>query len=399
MINVNRRILIEVIILCLAFVSFASGEERGIGTAASCEKKMVTTEIAYKSEYIIDPNRYLDSGKVIIQAGKCGTKTSEYVITYEDGVETGRYDSGEQIVAPVNEIISVPSKNHVVEIKEETVTEAIGFKTETTYDPNRMKGKPEIVAQEGKNGVKTLVYTVTYTDGVETGRILKDEFITAQPVNQIISVATGDFTETYETETVDIPFITIYEDSPNWFVGEEKVSTEGQNGQKEITYLTRKDMNGNEISRTISNEKILRKVVNRVVCRGTFVSVVTYEVVYVPDLPECDASKRNNDLDEQCTEWAMNMAVNNEVKHSHLGFGESVGGWGSIDQVVYGRNYSVISTQNRQLYTGNVSLGSHGGECLANADKWGAGCVIRYETQPDGTTSAVYYACARSDWN
>ena len=206
-----------------------------------------------------------------------------------------------------------------------------------------------------------------------------------------------DYIVTYETVSVDIPFETVYEDAPNWYADEEKVLTEGRKGLKEITYAVTKDLNGNEISRTVSSEKIIQSPVNQVVCKGTFVPVITYAYVSVPDLPECDPDRRDAELDSACAQWAMKMAKDNRVYHSDLGFGESVGGWGSIDSMVYGRDYTVISTHDGQTYHYTVSLGSHGGEALAIGSKWGAGCVKRDETQPDGSTVAVFYACARSE--
>ena len=50
-----------------------------------------------------------------------------------------------------------------------------------------------------------------------------------------------------------------------------------------------------------------------------------------------------------------------------------------------------------QVYSGNTSLGSHGGEGLSNGHRWGAGCVARTTTLPGGGTNTVYYACARSE--
>jgi hypothetical protein len=40
------------------------------------------------------------------------------------------------------------------------------------------------------NGVKTLVYEVTLTDGVETSRSLLDEEVTTPPVDQVTSIGT-----------------------------------------------------------------------------------------------------------------------------------------------------------------------------------------------------------------
>ena len=210
-------------------------------------------------------------------------------------------------------------------------------------------------------------------------------------------VPAGEITISYETVTVTIPYSSEYVDAPNWPEGEEMVVTAGQNGEKEVVYQIKKDKNGNEISRAVYSETITKDAVSEVVYRGTFIPVVTYTYVAVPDLPECDPDRRDAALDEACAEWAMSMAIDNNVFHSGLGHGESVGAWGSIEGVVYGRDYTVISTQNGQTYSGNVSLGSHGGGLLSTGRIWGAGCVIRSETQPDGSVADVYFACARSE--
>ena len=361
---------------------------------------VTTTEtIAYDIEYQNDSTRYPEDGNKVLQKGVNGSKEVVYLVSYNSsGKVVSKTVKSEKITKnPVKEIVSVPSKGHKTETKEETKTEGVPFETEKRNDPNRLKGQPDQVIQEGKYGVKTYVYTVTYVDGKETGRTLKSESITTQPVTRIISVATGENTVTYETVTVDIPFETVYQDAPNWYEDEEEVMTEGQNGQKEVTYAVTKDLNGNEISRTVSSEKVIKNVVNKVICKGTFVPVITYSYVSVPDLPECDPDRRDAELDSACASWAMKMAKANRVFHSDLGYGESVGGWGSIESMVYGRNYTVISTHDGQTYNYTVTLGSHGGELLALGERWGAGCAKRKETQPDGSTITIFFACARSD--
>ena len=42
----------------------------------------------------------------------------------------------------------------------------------------------------GKKGVRTIVYTVTYTDGVETGRVEKSNTITTPAVDEVVEVGT-----------------------------------------------------------------------------------------------------------------------------------------------------------------------------------------------------------------
>ncbi len=205
-----------------------------------------------------------------------------------------------------------------------------------------------------------------------------------------------EYTYTYTSETVTIPYETVYIDSPYMPKGELSEPVGGVDGQKEVTYEIKKDKAGNEVSRTVSSEKIIKAVVNKEIYRGTFVPEVTYTVVDLPDLPGLDSGKRTAEEDQACVDWAMQMAQENEVHHSGEGVGESVGGWGSVDEVVNGRDYTYISTDG-QTYTWHPSLSSHGGEALQSGDFWGAGCVARTETNPDGTTSTVYYAVARSE--
>ena len=217
--------------------------------------------------------------------------------------------------------------------------------------------------------------------------------------NKPAATATEEFTYSYVTEKQDIPYQTVYIDAPNWPKGETAVTQEGQNGQKEITYQIKKDKNGKEVSRTVSSEKVIKQVKNKEIYRGTFVSEVTYSVVDLQGFSGLDSDKRTSDMDAACTDWAMEMAKNDKVEHSDHDWGESVGAWGSADQVINGRDYTVISTQDGQTHSGNVSLESHGGEMLQDGDKWGAGCVVRSETQPDGSVVETYYAVARSDYD
>jgi resuscitation-promoting factor RpfB len=73
----------------------------------------------------------------------------------------------------------------------ETATEAIPFTKTTVYDASRKKGT-SVVTTAGVNGVKTLTYEVTYTDGVETGRTKTGEAITTAPVNEVTSIGTRE---------------------------------------------------------------------------------------------------------------------------------------------------------------------------------------------------------------
>lgn len=73
--------------------------------------------------------------------------------------------------------------------KEVTETSVIPFTTQTKDDPSLPQGQTS-VAQQGVNGQKTTIYEVTYFDGKETGRTVKSDTVTTQPVTQIVNNGT-----------------------------------------------------------------------------------------------------------------------------------------------------------------------------------------------------------------
>lgn len=76
-----------------------------------------------------------------------------------------------------------------IETKETAERQAIAFGEQVQNDNSLPKGQSRVI-QEGKPGEKTVVYTVTYVDGAETGRIVKSENITAQPVAKMVAIGT-----------------------------------------------------------------------------------------------------------------------------------------------------------------------------------------------------------------
>lgn len=78
--------------------------------------------------------------------------------------------------------------NPVITTQEETVTQEIAFTTEEVNDDTLNQGE-RVVTQQGVNGSTTTVYTVTYTDGVETNRVVKS-VTTVDPVKEVVHVGT-----------------------------------------------------------------------------------------------------------------------------------------------------------------------------------------------------------------
>ena len=115
------------------------------------------------------------------------------IFWYTDGVETGRVEKSNTITTPVvDEIVEVGTKKvvaPVVTTKEETKTEEVAFQTKEVTNSELPEGT-RVVKASGKKGVRTIVYTVTYTDGVETGRVEKSNTITTPAVDEIVEVGT-----------------------------------------------------------------------------------------------------------------------------------------------------------------------------------------------------------------
>lgn len=69
------------------------------------------------------------------------------------------------------------------------VTEAVPFERTTQDDPGRDVGSSAVI-QNGADGTRTLTYTVSYVDGVESARVVTADEITIAPTPEITAVGT-----------------------------------------------------------------------------------------------------------------------------------------------------------------------------------------------------------------
>ncbi|HHB0784775.1 TPA: ZmpA/ZmpB/ZmpC family metallo-endopeptidase-related protein, partial [Enterococcus faecium] len=154
--------------------------------------------------------------------------------------------------------------------KEETVTEAIPYTTQTVENPNLEEGVTR-VQTAGKNGVRSITYKVTYdASGKEVSRVEVSNTITTAPVTQVIEKGTKAKTTTTEKEEVEtIPYETETIDDPNLPVGTTKVQTEGQNGSQTITYQIITDSAGHQLEKKEIHRKVTKQPVKKVILRGT----------------------------------------------------------------------------------------------------------------------------------
>ncbi|WP_155962569.1 G5 domain-containing protein [Streptococcus ruminantium] len=264
------------------------GTKKPVVPVVTTEEVSETKPVPFETIRENDPN--LEAGKeVVATEGKNGVRTIVYTVTKKDGTETGRVVKSDTITTPaINKVIKVGTKKPVVPVvttEEISETKSVPFETIHENDPNLEAGK-EVVATEGKEGVRTIVYTVTKTDGVETSRVVKSDTITTPAVNKVIKVGTKTTTSPVVTteevsETKSVPFETIRENDSNLEAGKEVVTTEGKEGVRTIVYTVTKT-DGVETSRVVKSDSVTTPAVNKVIKVGTKTTtspVVTTEEV------------------------------------------------------------------------------------------------------------------------
>lgn len=110
-----------------------------------------------------------------------------------DATPNGTPDSGDTVPAsPTPADTASPSgaaSTPVVRVTTETERAAVRYTERTVKDATLAEGK-RVVRTKGVNGVRTLTYQVTTTNGVRTARKLVTSTVTKQPVTQVVAVGT-----------------------------------------------------------------------------------------------------------------------------------------------------------------------------------------------------------------
>ena len=241
-------------------------------------KAVVTTKEVTKTEEVVFQTREVENALLaegvrrVKTAGQKGVRTIVETVTYTDGVETGREVKSNTITTPaVDEVVEIGTKKAaVVTTKEETKTEEVAFQTKEVTNPNLPEGSRQVKAV-GKKGVRTIVYTVTYTDGVETGRVEKSNTITTPAVDEVVEIGTKKaavVTTKEETKTEEVAFQTKEVTNPNLPEGSRQVKAVGKKGVRTIVYtVTYTD--GVETGRVEKSNTITTPAVDEVVEVGT----------------------------------------------------------------------------------------------------------------------------------
>ncbi|ATF65896.1 cell surface protein [Streptococcus gordonii] len=238
-----------------------------------------TEEVDFQVKEV--PNPALPEGvRNVTTPGKKGVRTIVETVTYTDGKETGRVVKSNEITTPaVDEVVEVGTKKApVVTTKEETKTEEVDFQVKEVPNPALPEGVRNVTTP-GKKGVRTIVETVTYTDGKETGRVVKSNEITTPAVDEVVEVGTKKGVVTTTEEVVEKEVIkhgSSTVQNPALPKGTRNVKVQGVDGEKEVTYTVTK-ADGQEVSKVKKSETVTKPAVDEVIEEGTGPVITTKE--------------------------------------------------------------------------------------------------------------------------
>ena len=251
--------------------------EEGTGAVITTKEETKTEEVDFQVKEV--PNPALPEGvRNVTTPGKKGVRTIVETVTYTDGKETGRVVKSNTITTPaVDEVVEVGTKKApVITTKEETKTEEVDFQVKEVPNPALPEGVRNVTTP-GKKGVRTIVETVTYTDGKETGRVVKSNEITTPAVDEVVEVGTKKapvITTKEETKTEEVDFQVKEVPNPALPEGVRNVTTPGKKGVRTIVEtVTYTD--GKETGRVVKSNEITTPAVDEVVEVGTKKGVVT----------------------------------------------------------------------------------------------------------------------------
>ena len=204
--------------------------------------------------------------------GVDGEKEVTYTVTKADGVQVSKVKKSETVTKPAVDEVIEEGTGPVITTKEETKTEEVDFQVKEVPNPALPEGVRNVTTP-GKKGVRTIVETVTYTDGVETGRQEKSNTITTPAVDEVVEVGTKKATApvvTTEnvTETQVIYHGTITLSNPDLPKGTKRIKIAGVDGEKTVVYTITKT-NGVETNRVVRDEQITKIPITQVVEIGT----------------------------------------------------------------------------------------------------------------------------------
>ena len=285
--------------------------------------KMNVSILINKLSYLTDEDKKLYKEKISAQkpgVGFAGGAELEYRIGFftKDAI----LNHSESILESIKEFDAYKeavAKNEELRKKKESEptfdskTENADIPFETIYkDDNTLDKGTEVTETEGINGVKEITTTYTVINGIRQDNPKVEEKVTKEKTDKVVRRGTKVTSSETEKSTQNIPFETIYKDDNSLDKGTEVVTTEGSNGVKEIT-TTYTVINGIRQDNPKVEEKVTKEKVDKVVRRGTKVSITTTPELTTNTNKPISSSTSNN---KPSTATPTNKPVNSSANDS-----------------------------------------------------------------------------------
>lgn len=362
-----------------------------VGTKApdgtEAKKITETNVIKFEEERRANDQMLKTDPEKIIREGQDGEEVVTLIVTYKDGQEVSRSVLQREVTKkPISKIIEYGTKEPpVIEVKEETTNEDIPFTKERRANAEMLTTDAEKEVRAGVNGVKTITWKVTYTDGVVTNKEKVSETVTTEMIPQIVEYGTkqppvtmsvsASAKEITKGESITFTWKTTGLDSVNWELWDDgncaKQGTGGPSGSKTFTPGLG---NGKFVIWDGGNRtKEVNFVVNPVPTSITY----TYERFSIGG--GSFAGTKDSSLDSTAYNHAMSMAKRRSVYHDYdSGLIESCGCYGEDENIV-GR----LIAHNPQV---------------AEVARYGYGAVLSIGRNADGEVVSrdVYAVCVAS---
>ena len=251
--------------------------EEGTGAVTTTEEVVEKEVIKHGSSTVQNPALPKGTRNTKVQ-GVDGEKEVTYTVTKEDGVQVSKVKKSEKVTKPAVDEVIEEGTGPVITTKEETKTEEVDFQVKEVPNPALPEGVRNVTTP-GKKGVRTIVETVTYADGVETGRVVKSNTITTPAVDEVVEVGTKKGVVTTTEEVVEKEVIkhgSSTVQNPALPKGTRNVKVQGVDGEKEVTYTVTK-ADGLQVSKVKKSETVTKPAVDEVIEEGTGPVITTKE--------------------------------------------------------------------------------------------------------------------------
>ena len=251
--------------------------EEGTGAVTTTEEVVEKEVIKHGSSTVQNPALPKGTRNTKVQ-GVDGEKEVTYTVTKADGVQVSKVKKSETVTKPAVDEVIEEGTGPVITTKEETKTEEVDFQVKEVPNPALPEGVRNVTTP-GKKGVRTIVETVTYTDGVETGRVVKSNEITTPAVDEVVEVGTKKGVVTTTEEVVEKEVIkhgSSTVQNPALPKGTRNTKVQGVDGEKEVTYTVTK-ADGVQVSKVKKSETVTKPAVDEVIEEGTGPVITTKE--------------------------------------------------------------------------------------------------------------------------